>query len=110
MSKDLGVDAWMNAIMSALGALACAAFAITYHLRAFWWRSEVGRNQMWFAVVIALLCLYTVGATFWQDEACVLIVLRSIRTAVLLAVAGLMVQRTRLLLRAQRNHRDRTGV
>ena len=109
MSTDLGVDAWMNAIMSALGAVACAAFAITYHLRAYWWRSEVGRNQMAFAVVIGLLCLYTVGATFWQGE-CTLIVLRSIRTAVLLAVAGLMVQRTRLLIKAQRNQRDRTGV
>lgn len=108
--KDLGVDAWINAIMSALGAIACTAFAITYHVRAYWWRSEVGRNQMWFAVVIGLLCLYTVGATFWQNERCTLIVLRSIRTGVLLAVAGLMVQRTRLLIRAQRENRDRTGV
>lgn len=108
--NDLGADAWMNAIMSALGAIACGAFAITYHVRAFWWRSEVGRNQMWFAVVITLLCLYTVGATFWQNERCALIVLRSIRTGVLLAVAVLMVQRTRLLIKAQRESRHPTGV
>lgn len=111
MSTHLGVDAWMNAVMSALGAIACAVFVATYHLRATWWRSEVGRNQMSFAVAIGLLCLYTVAATIWQTDACLMILLRSIRTLVLLAVAVLMVQRTRLMLRAQRDHhRDRTGV
>jgi hypothetical protein len=115
MNGELGVDAWMNAVMSALGAIACAVFVATYHLRAYWWRSGYGRNQMAFAVTIGLLCLYTVFATVWQDDTCVLIVLRSIRTLVLLAVAVLMVQRTRLLLRAQReNHppkqHDQTGV
>ncbi|RRQ81578.1 putative phage holin [Streptomyces griseofuscus] len=107
--NDLGVDTWMNAIMSALGAIACATFAITYHVRAAWWRSDIGKNQMAFAVVIGLLCLYTVAATFWKEQ-CVLVVLHVVRTLVLLAVAALMVQRTRLLLRAQRDFRDRTGV
>ncbi|WP_435643890.1 putative phage holin [Streptomyces sp. H49] len=107
--KDLGVDAWMNAVMSALGAIACAVFVATYHLRATWWRSEVGRNQMAFAVTIGLLCLYTVAATLWHEEVA-LIVLRSVRTVVLAAIALLMVQRTRLLLRAQQEKRDRTGV
>ena len=108
--NDLGVDGWMNAVMSMLGALACAAFAITYHLRATWWRSEVGRNQMAFAITIGLLCLYTVAVTIWEGDECVLMALRSIRILVLLAVAGLMVQRTRLLLRAQQEKHDRTGV
>lgn len=106
---DLGVDAWMNAVMSALGAIACAVFVTIYHLRAFWWRSEVGRNQMAFAAAIGLLCLYTVLATVLQGSECALIVLRSIRTVAVGAVVVLMVQRTRLLLRAQREHR-RTGV
>lgn len=106
----MGVDTWMNAAMSALGMVACAVFVITYHLRATWWKSEVGRNQMAFAAAIGLLCLYTVLATIWQSDVCMLIVLRSIRTLVLAAVAGLMVQRTRLLIKAQREHRDRTGV
>lgn len=107
---DLGVDTLVNAAMSLLGAIACTAFAITYHLRATWWRSEVGRNLMAFAVTIGLLCLYTVLATFWQGDECALILLHSLRALVLLAVALLMVQRTRLLLKAQRESRDRTGV
>ncbi|MGW1135713.1 putative phage holin [Streptomyces griseoluteus] len=108
--KDLGADAWMNAVMSALGAIACAVFVAIYHLRAYWWRSEVGRNQMAFAAAIGLLCLYTVLATIWQDDPCAMVVLRSIRTIAVAGVIVLMVQRTRLLLRAQRENRDRTGV
>lgn len=108
--NDLGVDTWMNAVMSGLGFVACAIFVATYHLRAYWWRSEVGRNQMSFAATIGLLCLYTVLATIWQDDACALFVLRSIRTLAVAAVIVLMVQRTRLLIRAQREQRDRTGV
>ncbi|MEU6543864.1 hypothetical protein [Streptomyces sp. NPDC046859] len=107
---DMGVDSWMNAVMSALGALACAIFVTTYHLRAPWWRSEVGRNQMSFAAAIGLLCLYTVLATVLQGSDCAMTVLRSIRTVAVAAVVVLMVQRTRLLLKAQRERRDRTGV
>lgn len=114
MSTDLGVDAWMNATMSALGFISCAVFVITYHLRATWWRSEVGRNQMAFAATIGLLCLYTVLATFLQNNACAMLVLRSLSMLVRLAIAALMVQRTRLLLQAQRQNRNRkdqtTGV
>ena len=107
---DLGVDTWMNAIMSGLGTIACGVFVATYHLRATWWRSEVGRNQMAFAAAIGLLCLYTVLAIILQDNECAMVVLRSLRTVAVAAVIVLMVQRTRLLLHAQRGHRDRTGV
>lgn len=107
--NDLTGDQWMNIGMSILAALACGAFALVYHLRATWWRSEIGRNQMAFAATVAALCLYTVAATIWQDDSCVLLVLRSVRTLVLLSVAGLMVQRTRLFLKAQREAR-RSGV
>ncbi|MEU1010033.1 hypothetical protein [Streptomyces sp. NPDC005890] len=108
--NHLGVDELVNAAASTLACAACAGFAITYHVRVTWWRSEVGRNLMNFAVSVGLLCLYTVLATLCQADECMLAVLRSIRTLVLLAVAVLMVQRTRLLLRAQRESRDRTGV
>lgn len=108
--KDLGVDTWMNAVMSALGAVACGVFVTVYHLRATWWKTEVGRNQMSFAAAIGLLCLYTVLATLLQDDECAMVVLRSIRMVAVAAVIVLMVQRTRLLLRAQRSFRDRTGV
>ena len=108
--KDLAVDEWVNVAASTLAALACIVFAVTYHLRVTWWRSEVGRNLMAFAAAVCALCLYTVLATFLQGDECALIALRSFRTIVLLAVAALMVQRRRLLLKAQREHRDRTGV
>lgn len=107
--KDLGVDAWVNAAMSALGFIACAVFVVTYHLTATWWKSEVGRNQMAFVAAIGLLCLYTVLATVWQGDACVLAALRSIRSVSVVAVIILVVQRTRLMLRAQKEDR-RTGV
>lgn len=108
--KDLGVDEWMNAIMSLLAAVVCAAFVIVYHVKAPWWRSGVGRNLVGFAAAVGALCLYTVLATFLQDDECALMALRSFRTLVLLSVTVLMVQRTRLLLRVQRESRDRTGV
>jgi hypothetical protein len=108
--NNLGVDGWMNVVMSMLGVLACLGFAVVYHLSASWWISDVGRNQMAFAGAVGALCLYTVLATVWQGDECVLVILRSVRTVVLLAVAGLMVQRTRLLLKIQRESRDRTGV
>ncbi|MGW2721461.1 putative phage holin [Streptomyces sp. NPDC001492] len=107
--KNMGVDVWMNAVMSALGFIACAVFVATYHLTATWWRSEVGRNQMAFVAAIGLLCLYTVLATVWQGDACILIVLRSLRTLAVAAVVVLVVQRTRLMLRAQKKD-HRTGV
>lgn len=108
--NDLSGDQWVNIAASGLAALACVTFAVTYHLRASWWRSEVGRNQMAFAVSVAALCVFTVLATAWMGDECVLMALRIWRTVVVLAVAALMVQRTRLLLKAQRGNRDRTGV
>ncbi|MFS4103738.1 hypothetical protein [Streptomyces sp. PD-S100-1] len=105
----LGVDAWMNMIASMLAAAACLGFAAVYHLRATWWRSEVGRNLMSFAIAVGLLCVYTILVTVWPGGHLV-IVARALRTLLLIAVAALMLQRTRLLLRAQREHRDRTGV
>jgi uncharacterized membrane protein YcjF (UPF0283 family) len=108
--RHLGVDEWVNVAASTLAGLACAAFALTYHVRVTWWRSEVGRNLMSFAVAVGALCLYTVLATIWQGDDCILMALRIFRTVVLLAVAALMVQRSRLLLKVQRESRDRTGV
>ncbi len=107
--KDLTVDQWVNVAASALAALACLGFALVYHVRATWWRSEVGRNLMAFAAAVGALCVYTILATVLQGDECALMALRSFRTLVLLCVAGLMVQRTRLVVKAQREDR-RTGV
>jgi hypothetical protein len=103
--NEWGIDQWVNVAMSMLAALACAGCALVYHWRVVWWRSEIGRNQMFFAVTIGLLFLYTVVATLSQDSPCALAVLRGIRTAIGAAVVGLMVQRARLIVRAQRESR-----
>ncbi|WP_432136845.1 putative phage holin [Streptomyces sp. bgisy154] len=108
--RDLDVDQWVNVVASGLAALACVVFAVTYHVRASWWRSEVGRNLMMFAAAVGVLCAHTVLVTFLHGDEHVLTALRSVRTVVLLLVAVLMVQRTWLLVKAQRESRDRTGV
>lgn len=108
--NEWGIDQWVNVVMSMLAALACAACAAVYHWRAAWWRSDIGRNQMFFAVTIGALFLYTVLATLLQDSECVLAVLRGIRTVIGGAVVVLMVQRARLIVRAQRESRGRTGA
>jgi multidrug efflux pump subunit AcrB len=107
---DWGIDQWVNVVMSMLATVACFTCAAVYHWRTNWWHSQIGRNQMFFAVTIGLLFLYTVLATFLQDSACALMVLRSIRTAIGGAVVALMMQRARLIVKAQRESRDRTGV
>lgn len=97
---DLALDQWINVGASAAAFLTCALFALVYHVRAPWWRSDVGRNLMLFAGAVGGLCLYTLLITFWPSGCCA-VVLRAVRTVLLLAVATLMLQRTRLVLRAQ---------
>lgn len=104
--RTQSVDQWINLAASTLGFLACAFFATTYHTKAPWWRTLIGWNLMSFAVAVGILCAYTVLITIWP-AGCTGVILRSIRTAVVLAIAGLMVQRTILLLRAQSEHEHR---
>lgn len=104
MLRDMGVAEWVNASASATACLACLVFAGVYHHRAPWWRSAVGRNLMGFAGAVGALCLYTVLITLWPTG-CTAALLRSVRTAVLLTIAGLMVQRTWMVVRAQRQDR-----
>jgi len=105
--RDIGVDQWVNIAASTLAAIACATFMVTYHARAPWWRSDIGRNLMAFAAAVGMLCAYTVLVSVWPDG-CFATVMRGVRTATVLAISVLMVQRTRLLLEAQRQHRDRS--
>lgn len=112
--NDLGAlsaDQWVNVVGSTLAFLACAVFAVTYHVKAPWWRSQIGRNVMALAATLAALFLYTVLITLWP-EGCAATVLRSLRTTVAVAIVLLMGQRTRLLIRAQHppKQQDRTGV
>jgi hypothetical protein len=105
---DLSVDQWVNFGASALAVIACSTFIVIYHARAFWWRSDIGRNLMSFAAAVGTLCVYNVLVTLWPDG-CVAVVVRSVRIVAVLAICVLMVQRTRLVLKAQRDHHD-TGV
>lgn len=101
MMQSLSPDQWVNVAASGVAATACASFAVVYHLRAPWWRSAVGRNLMLLAGALGGLCLYTVLITVWP-RGCPAAALRGVRTAMALAIAGLMVQRTRMVIRAQR--------
>lgn len=102
--SDLTVDQWINVGMSAVAFLTCCLCALVYHLRAPWWKSDVGRNVMLFAGAVGGLCLYTMLIAIWPTG-CPAIVLRALRTVVLLAVSVLMLQRTRLIIRAQAKER-----
>lgn len=106
--REMSVDMWVNAIASGVAAAVCLGFAVIYHVRAPWWRSATGRHLMAVGVALGLLFLYTVLITLWPDG-CPAAVLRSVRTVVVLSIAVLMAQRTRMVLRAQRQH-ERTGV
>ncbi|WP_168713954.1 hypothetical protein [Streptomyces sp. A1136] len=89
-----------NVIASGIAAGACAVFAISYHFSAPWWRSAVGRNLMAFAAAVGALCLYTILITVWP-AGCAAVVVRGMRTAVLVAITALMTQRTWTVVRAQ---------
>lgn len=107
--SDMGVDQWINVAGSALAAVVCAAFVITYHVKTTWWRSRTGRNLMGLPAALGGLFLYTVLVSVWPDG-CFVIIMRGVRSALAVAISLLMVQRIRILLRTQREHRDRTGV
>lgn len=106
--RDLTIDQWINVAGSALAAIVCAAFIIAYSRLAPWWASEIGRNLVGFAAAVGLLCIYTVLVSLFPDG-CFAITMRAVRTATLLAISALMIQRIRLLLNAQREHDD-TGA
>jgi hypothetical protein len=90
--------------MAASGAVAAASavFVVTYHRRARWYRTEAGRHIMSFSAATGFLGAYTVIASIWPGIDLLLDLLRWARTAVILGLAALLVQRTRMVLRAQR--------
>lgn len=90
-----------NAAASGVVALAAAGFVVTYWLRARWWESSAGRHVMTFSAAVGLLGLYTVAVTVWPDGP-VATVLRVVRVVLLLGLAGLLVQRTWMVIKAQR--------
>ncbi|MFD8899905.1 putative phage holin [Streptomyces ardesiacus] len=89
-----------NLAASSLVALCSLAFGIVYNRYAPWRSTAVGRHIMTFTLTIGVLGAYTVAITLW-NHGLPAVVLRSTRTLLLLVVAGLVVQRTRMVVRAQ---------
>ncbi|MCG6493452.1 hypothetical protein [Kitasatospora sp. A2-31] len=98
---DLSPDQLANWAASALLAATSVAAAVTYHLRAPWRRTRIGRHVMTVTVALGLLGAYTVVVSVWPTgpvAAC----LRIARTVLLVVLAVSMVQRVRLIADAQR--------
>lgn len=91
-----------NAAVSALIVVCSAVFVVTYHRKAAWRKSPVGWYLMTFAGAIGGLGLYTVLITITGTDGVGAAVLRLIRTLLLMVVAILLVQATRMVVRAQR--------
>jgi hypothetical protein len=89
-----------NTAASGLVALCCIVFAVVYHLHAPWQSTAVGRHLMLFTLAIGGLTAYTVVVTILPDGVTAT-VLRSLRTVLLLVIAGLVIQRTHMVLNAQ---------
>lgn len=89
-----------NTAASGLVALTCIVFVIVYHRHAPWQSTAVGRHLMTFTLAIGCLGAYTVAITVWPDGAPAT-ALRAVRTLLLVLIAGLVMQRTRMVLRAQ---------
>lgn len=89
-----------NMTASGLVALCCAVFVVVYHRHAPWRSTTMGRHVMTFTIAIGALGAYTVLVTIWPAGVTGS-VLRFARTLLLLLIAGLVVQRTHMVLTAQ---------
>lgn len=89
-----------NVCASGLVTLCCTIFALVYQLHAPWQSTSVGRHIMTFTLAIGALCAYTVLVSVWPDGLFAT-VMRVARVLLLLGIAALVVQRTRMVLTAQ---------
>lgn len=94
-----------NTVVSGVVAGCAAVFMITYHRWAPWRSSAMGWYLMAFAATIGLLATYTVVMTAAGLEGTAAAVLRIIRSCLLLTVAGLLLQGTRVIRHEQRRPR-----
>lgn len=99
----MNVPQLVNTLASGLVVACSALFMITYHVKAPWRSTEIGRHLMAVAGTIGALGLYTILILVWPHGTAAG-VLRTARTVLLVAVAALMVQRTVWVLRAQRKN------
>lgn len=96
-------DQLANLSASGLVCLASLVFAVAYHLLAPWRSTPIGRHMMSVTISMGLLGLYTILATIWPHGP-TLGALRLGRTILLFGLALQLIQRTRLLIAAQRDH------
>lgn len=91
----------LNLAASGLVAVAAAVFVTTYHVLAPWRRTAMGWHLMLFTAAIGCLGLYTIVVTITGLDGTPAMVLRYARTALLMFVAALIVQRTWMVWVAQ---------
>lgn len=96
---------WVNVVGSGMVAAAAGAFVVAYATTAPWWRSRVGWHVMTVTAAMGWLGVYTVLITIWPVGP-VAAGLRVSRAVVIVALAGLLVQRAAMVIRAQRPERD----
>lgn len=101
--NNLTWDQLANVSASGLVFFASLVFAITYHLRAPWRSTAIGRHIMAVTISMGLLGLYTVLVTIWPHGPTVG-ALRVGRTVLLASLAAQLAWRTRLMIDAQRDH------
>ena len=95
-----------NIATSGLIAAAGVVAAVSYHRNAPWQSSPTGRHVMAMTATIATFGAYTVAIWLWPHGVAA-VVLRVLRVAVGLSMAGLLAQRA-LMFRRGRRH-DRKG-
>ncbi|MFD5026979.1 hypothetical protein [Streptomyces sp. NPDC058373] len=96
----------LNMTVSGLVALSAALFVFTYHRLAPWRSTPMGWHLMLLAAALGGLGLYTVVITIVGLDGTTATVLRIVRAGLLLLVAGLLAQRTCMVVRAQRPEED----
>ncbi|RSN55604.1 hypothetical protein DMH12_15410 [Streptomyces sp. WAC 04229] len=89
-----------NLAASSLVALCSLVFGVVYHRFAPWRSTPVGVHIMTFTLAIGALGAYTVAITVW-DHGAPAMVLRTIRTLLLVVIAFLVMQRITMVVRAQ---------
>ena len=94
---------WLNTLASGVVVVSALTFVVVYHLKAPWRSTAMGRHLMAFGAAIGALCAYTVVIAIAGQEGPSATVLRIVRAVVLLLIGGVLVQRTVMVLRAQRH-------
>lgn len=102
----MSTDEWINTVVSGLVFLSALAFVVAYQLLAPWRSTPMGWHLMLFASAIGGMGAYTVAIAIVGPDGSGAVALRILRALALLLIVGLMVQRTVMVIRAQRRAPD----